>query len=66
MLRAQGYAQALQHVHDVAKDVGTNTMTLQYVEALREIGAGDSTKVVLPMELTKMLGNIGGMTDGGD
>ena len=65
VLRAQGYAQALQHVHDVAKDVGTNTMTLQYVEALREIGAGDSTKVVLPMELTKMLGNIGGMTDGG-
>ena len=66
VLRAQGYAQALQTVHDVAKDVGTNTMTLQYVEALKEIGAGDSTKVVLPMELTKMLGNIGGMTDGGD
>jgi len=63
VLRAQGYAEALQKIQDVAKGVGTNTMTLQYVEALKEIGAGESTKFVLPMELTKMLGSIGGMTD---
>jgi len=66
VLRASGYAEALQKIQDVAKGVGTNTMTLQYVEALKEIGAGDSTKIVLPMELTKMLGSIGGMTDGSD
>jgi len=66
VLRAQGYAEALQKIQDVAKGVGTNTMTLQYVEALKEIGAGDSTKIVLPVELTRMLGNIGGMTDGSD
>jgi len=66
VLRASGYAEALQKIQDVAKGVGTNTMTLQYVEALKEIGAGDSTKIVLPMELTKMLGNLGGMTDGSD
>jgi len=66
VLRASGYAEALQKIQDVAKGVGTNTMTLQYVEALKEIGAGDSTKILLPMELTKMLGSIGGMTDGSD
>ena len=66
VLRAEGYAEALQKIQDVAKGVGTNTMTLQYVEALKEIGAGHSTKIGLPMELTKMLGNIGGMTDGSD
>ena len=66
VLRASGYAEALQKIQDVAKGVGTNTMTLQYVEALKEIGAGESTKFVLPMELTKMLGNIGGMTNSSD
>ena len=66
VLRASGYAEALQKIQDVAKGVGTNTMTLQYVEALKEIGAGESTKFVLPMELTKMLGSIGGMTNSSD
>ena len=66
VLRAQGYAEALQKIQDVAGGVGMNTMTLQYVEALKEIGAGESTKFVLPMELTKMLGNIGGITDTSD
>lgn len=65
VLRAQGYAEALQKIQDTARGVGTNTMTLQYIEALKEIGAGESTKFVVPMELTKMLGNIGGMTGGG-
>ena len=65
VLRASGYAEALQKIQDVAGGVGTNTMTLQYVEALKDIGAGESTKFVLPMELTKMLGDIGGITGGG-
>ena len=66
VLRASGYAEALQKIQDVANGVGTNTMTLQYIEALKEIGAGESTKFVLPLELTKMLGNIGGILDGDD
>ena len=66
VLRASGYAEALQKIQDVAKGVGTNTMTLQYIEALKDIGESDSTKFVLPMELTKMLGSIGGMTNNSD
>jgi len=54
LLRAQGYAAALQAIHGEAKDVDTNTMALQYLDALRAIGASPSTKFVLPMELATM------------
>jgi hypothetical protein len=30
-------------------------MTLQYLEALKSIGAGASTKFIFPMEFTNML-----------
>jgi len=66
VLRASGYAEALQEIQDTAKGVGVNTMSLQYIEALKEIGDGESTKYVLPLELTKMLGSIGGMVAGDD
>ena len=59
VLRAEGYADALKAIHSVAQDVDSNTMTLQYVDALKELGAGDSNKFVVPLELTKLLGNLG-------
>ena len=62
VLRAEGYAEALKAIHGVAQGVDANTMTLQYVDALKELGSGDSTKFVLPLELTKMLGNLGAFT----
>ena len=62
VLRAEGYAEALKAIHGVAQGVDANTMTLQYVDALKELGSGDSTKFVLPLEWTKMLGNLGAFT----
>ncbi len=59
VLRAQGFADALQRVFDTAQNVDANTMTLQYVDALKEMAAGESTKWILPMELTNLLGNLG-------
>lgn len=59
VLRAEGFADALQKIHETAAGVDTNTMTLQYIDALKQIGAGESTKVVLPLEITKMLGKLG-------
>ena len=59
VLRAAGFADALSRIFDSAKKVDTNTMTLQYLSALKDMAAGDSTKIVLPVELTKMLGNLG-------
>jgi regulator of protease activity HflC (stomatin/prohibitin superfamily) len=54
LLRAQSYAAALQAIHGEAKEVDANTMALQYLDALRAIGASPSTKFVLPMELATM------------
>jgi regulator of protease activity HflC (stomatin/prohibitin superfamily) len=62
VLRASGYAEALAAIHKVASGVDANTMTLQYVDALKELAAGESTKFVLPLELTKMLGGLGSFT----
>lgn len=55
ILRAEGYAQALDKVFEVANHVDSNTMSLQYLDALKALGAASSTKLVLPMELTNLL-----------
>jgi regulator of protease activity HflC (stomatin/prohibitin superfamily) len=55
ILRAEGSAQALATVFGVAQTVDPKTMSLQYLETLRALGAGQSTKIVIPMEFTQML-----------
>jgi len=55
LLRAQGYAKALEAITSEAKDVDANTMLLQYLDALKEVGTSPSTKFVLPMEITNMM-----------
>jgi len=54
-LRAEGYSTALEKIFAVAQGIDQKTMTLQYFEALKEIGAGESTKYIFPMEFTSML-----------
>lgn len=54
-LRAEGYATALKRIFSIAQEIDQNTMTLQYFDALKEIGAGASTKFIFPMEFTSML-----------
>ena len=39
-------------------------MTLQYMDALKEMAAGESTKFVLPMEMTKLMSGIGNVMGG--
>ena len=55
ILRADGYAKALNEIFSAAKGVDSNTMLLQYFEALKDLGAKDSTKFVIPMELTSLV-----------
>ena len=55
LLRAEGYSAGLQRVYDIAKDVDENTMTLQYFDALKEMGASPSTKYIFPMEFARFL-----------
>ena len=54
-LRAEGYSTALDKIYNVAKDVDTKTMTLQYFTTLEDIGKSPSTKYIFPLEFTKFL-----------
>jgi regulator of protease activity HflC (stomatin/prohibitin superfamily) len=63
ILRAEGFSLALQRIFDTAKGVDGNTLTLQYFEALKQIGASPSTKFVLPMELSGLVAGIAGVVD---
>jgi len=55
VLRADGFRLALEKIQSIAKDISTNTMSLQYFETLKSIGQGDSTKYIFPMEFTSLL-----------
>jgi regulator of protease activity HflC (stomatin/prohibitin superfamily) len=55
LLRAQGFAGALEQIFRVAREVDSKTMALQYLEALKAIGAGPGTTFVMPVELTNLL-----------
>jgi len=55
ILVAEGYADALERIFAAAKGVDSKTMSLQYLDALKEIGGGESTKYVIPMEFTRLL-----------
>jgi hypothetical protein len=45
----------LAEINKVAQIVDDNTMTLQYLTSLRDIGASPSTKFIFPMEFTSLL-----------
>jgi regulator of protease activity HflC (stomatin/prohibitin superfamily) len=55
ILRAEGYAQALAQISSVAGGIDSNTMSLQYLDALKALGASPATKLVVPAELTNLL-----------
>jgi regulator of protease activity HflC (stomatin/prohibitin superfamily) len=55
ILRAEGFSEALTRIFNAATGVDQKTMTLQYLEALKQIGASPSTKYVIPIEFTRLL-----------
>jgi len=57
-LKAAGYAAALSNIFASAKNIDQKTMTLQYFDALKELGKGESTKYIFPMEFTSLIGNF--------
>lgn len=58
LLTAEGYASALEKIYGVAQDIDQKTMTLQYFEALKDIGANPATKYIFPMEFTSMISDF--------
>jgi len=61
ILRAEGFALALDRIFSVAQHIDSKTLTLQYLEALKVLGEGASTKFIFPMEFTKLLQPLGDM-----
>jgi regulator of protease activity HflC (stomatin/prohibitin superfamily) len=63
ILQAEGYAQALETVFNAAREVDAKTMTIQVIEGLKAIGSSPSSTLVIPMEFTRLLGQIGDYLD---
>jgi regulator of protease activity HflC (stomatin/prohibitin superfamily) len=55
ILRAEGFSQALERIFGAARGVDEKTMALQYLDALKTLGAGSATKFVIPMEFTQLM-----------
>ena len=62
ILRAEGFSLALARIFEVARGLDANTMSLQYLDALKQIGSSPSTKFVVPMELANLLSSVTGQT----
>jgi len=62
ILRAEGFSLALSKIFEVARGLDPNTMSLQYLDALKQIGSSPSTKFVVPMELANLLSSVTGQT----
>ncbi|MCJ7566408.1 MAG: SPFH/Band 7/PHB domain protein [Anaerolineales bacterium] len=58
LLRAEGYSAALEKIFSAAKKIDQKTMTLQYFETLKDMGANPATKFIFPMEFTSLLENF--------
>ncbi|HEX6269229.1 MAG TPA: SPFH domain-containing protein [Anaerolineales bacterium] len=56
--KALGFSRALEHIYAAAQNVDQKTMTLQYFDTLKTIGASPSTKYIFPMEFTSLLSNF--------
>jgi len=65
ILEAEGFSQALERIFQAARTVDERTMTLQYLEALKALGASPSTKYILPLELTDLARRVGDYVDRG-
>ena len=61
VLRAQGFALALEAIYSAARDIDAKTMTIQYFEMLKALGDGQSTKIVVPIELAGLAGGVAGL-----
>jgi regulator of protease activity HflC (stomatin/prohibitin superfamily) len=65
ILRAEGFSQALERIFAAAHIVDQKTMALQYLEALKALGASPSTKFVIPTEFTRLIEPIAGYVERG-
>jgi regulator of protease activity HflC (stomatin/prohibitin superfamily) len=65
ILRAEGFSEALNRIFSAARNIDDRTMALQYMEALKDLGASAATKYIIPLELTDLARRLGNFLDSG-
>ena len=65
ILRAEGFSLALERIFQAARGIDQKTMALQYLEALKALGAGPATKFVIPTEFTRLVEPLTGYVQRG-
>jgi regulator of protease activity HflC (stomatin/prohibitin superfamily) len=58
ILRAEGLAAGLEAISTVGQHLDGQTMHLQYLQILKDVGTAPSTKIVIPMELGGLVGGL--------
>jgi regulator of protease activity HflC (stomatin/prohibitin superfamily) len=70
ILRAEGFALAISTINAQAMTADVKTMTLQYLDALKQLGNSPSTKFIIPTEFTNLAAPLAAFaaarSDGGD
>ena len=65
ILRAEGFGQALTRIFQAATGIDEKTMALQYLDALKALGASPATKFVIPTEFTRLVEPFTGFVERG-
>ena len=65
ILRAEGFSEALTRIYGAASGIDAKTMALQYLEALKALGASPSTKYIIPAEVTRWIEPLAGYIEKG-
>ena len=65
LLEAEGLANALARIHEVGEGLDPNTMGLQYLEVMRSLARSESSKWLIPTELTQFISTFAGTASDG-
>jgi regulator of protease activity HflC (stomatin/prohibitin superfamily) len=65
ILRAEGFSEALTRIFQAASGVDEKTMALQYLDALKALGASPATKYIIPTEFTRLVEPFTGFVERG-
>ena len=55
VISADAQAQALRLLYEIANVIDDKTLSLKYFEMLKDLGQGESTKYIFPLELTNLV-----------
>jgi regulator of protease activity HflC (stomatin/prohibitin superfamily) len=66
ILEAEGYAQRLEKIFGAARGIDSKTISLEYLDTLKELGAGESTKFIFPTEFMTLVEPLRRQIQGGE